>query len=179
MLKSKDTEHVAEAETGMAAWIGTAVHSHIEDTLELPGAVQETKVDIFDIPGYGSVGGHIDMCWEDAIWDWKVQGKWKVDEQKLAYRKKPNQIPGTTYRVQLHLYGYGRILQGYKVDSVNLVSIPKLSNSFNDIRIYSEAYNQQLVDSAIDRAKRIWEYCSEGRVEELPTDPDCYDCKFN
>lgn len=178
MLKSKNTEHEPEAESGMAAWIGTAVHAHIENTLDLPGAVQEAKVDIFDIPGYGLIGGHIDMCWDDSIWDWKVQGKYTLDMQKLAWRKEPDRIPSTTYRVQLHLYGYGRILQGHDVKTVNLVSIPKMSNSFNDIKIYSEQYNQQLVDSAIDRAHRIWQYCSEGRVEELPTDPTCYDCKY-
>jgi hypothetical protein len=176
MLESKDTEHVPEAETGMAAWIGTAVHAHIEDTLELPGAVQETKVDIFEIPGYGWIRGHIDMCWKDSIWDWKVQGKWKIDKQKLTFRKDSSKIPDTTYRVQLHLYGYGRILQGHTVETVNLVSIPKMSNSFNDIMIYSEPYNQKLVDDAIDRAKRIWQYCVDGRVEELPADKDCYTC---
>lgn len=176
MLESKDTERGVEAESGMAAWIGTAVHSFIESTLDLPGAVQETKVDIFDIPGYGFIKGHIDLCWDDSIWDWKVQGKWKIDKQKLSFRKEPGKIPDTTYRVQLHLYGYGRRLQGHTVNTVNLVSIPKMSNSFNDITIYSEPYNQELVDKAIDRARLVWQYCSEGKVEELPRSEDCYDC---
>lgn len=177
MLKSKNTEHVVEAETGMAAWLGTAMHNWIEQTLVLEGAVQETKVDIFDIPGYGSIGGHIDMCWDDSIWDWKLQGKWKIDQQRLAFRKAPDQIPDTTYRVQLHLYGFGRLQQGHKVDTVNMVSFPKLSNSFNDIKIYTEKYNQELVDSAIDRARRIWTLCEEGRVEDLPRMEGCYDCR--
>lgn len=176
MLESKNTEHVPESETGMAAWLGTAMHSHIESTLDLPGAIQEAKVDIFEIPGYGKIGGHVDLYWNKSVLDWKLQGKWKVDKQKLAYRKAPHTIPDTTYRVQLHLYGYGLVQAGYEVETVNLVSFPKLSNNFNDITIYTEKYNPELVQKAIDRALKVWEYCSSGLVEELPRSEDCYDC---
>ena len=165
------------SESGLGAWIGTAVHEFLENNLELEGAEHEAKVKIFDLEGYGTVGGHIDLCWRDAIWDYKVLGKASFDKMALEYRKDPTKIPTTQYRVQLHLYGYGRILQGHKVDAVNIIAFPKLSNRFSDIRMYSEAYNQQLVDAAIERTKRIWQLVQEGRLEDVPRDEDCWDCR--
>lgn len=180
MLQSHGLAEKEPSEPGMGAWIGTGVHLNIEETLNLEGSSQETKVDIFEIPGYGLVRGSIDMYWRNRIWDWKVLGKANMQKMQLAYRKMPGQIPNTTYRVQQHLYGYGLIQRGFKVEDVNIVAIPKLSNSFEDIVLFTEAYNQELVDKSIARAKGIWQYASEGKLSELPRDiENCYDCGSN
>lgn len=177
MLNSlKDKPEISES--GLGAWIGTAVHEYLEHNLHLDGTeVHEAKVDIFDLEGYGKIRGHIDLCWRDAIWDYKVLGKASFSKMALEYRKDPSKIPTTQYRAQLHLYGYGRILQGYDVETVNIIAIPKLSNNFSDIKFYSEPYNQELVDAAIARTHKIWELVQEGRLEDVPRDDDCWDCR--
>jgi len=178
MLQSHKLAEKEPSEPGMGAWIGTGVHLNIENTLKLdPEPIQELKVDIFEIPGYGLVKGSVDMFWKNRVWDWKVLGKANMQKMQLAYRKNPDQIPNTTYRVQQHLYAYGVKQLGYEVEDVNIVAIPKLSNNFADIVQFTEAYNQEVVDKAIARAKMIWQYASEGRLNDLPREIDtCYDC---
>ena len=178
MLQSHDLAEKEETPSGMGAWIGTGVHSHIENTLKLsPPPVQEVQVEIFEIPGYGMVKGNVDMYWKERVWDWKVLGKASMQKMQLKYRQTPNRIPHPTYRTQQHLYGYGPIQAGCKVEDVNIVAIPKLSNRFEDIQLFTEAYNQELVDKSIERAKTIWQFASDGRLNALPRDLDnCYDC---
>lgn len=165
-----------EEDFGLGAWVGTGVHLNIEQTFDLPGAVHETKLDLFELPGYGMIRGSCDMFWENQVWDWKVLGKYTFDTMSLAYRKDSTRIPKTVYRVQQHLYGYGWKLLGREVETVNIVAIPKLSNRLEDIKFFSETYNQQVVDSAIERLVRLWEYVQDGRLEELPSDKECYTC---
>ena len=177
MLQSHGLEEVEPSEPGLGAWIGTGVHAYIENNLQLTGAVQECDVDIFDIPGYGNIRGHIDMYWHNRVFDWKVLGKASFQKMQLGYRKQPDQIPSTVYRVQQHLYADGLIQQGYEVEDVNIVAIPKHSNRFSDIAIFTEVYNQGLVDKAIERAREIWLYASDGRLKDLPRDLEsCYTC---
>ena len=177
MLQSHDLAEKEETPSGMGAWIGTGVHLNIEHTLNLPDSKQELQVEIFDIPGYGMVKGNVDMFWRNRVWDWKVLGKASMQKMQFQYRQTPNRIPHTTYRTQQHLYGFGLIQAGYKVEDVNIVAIPKLSNRFEDIQLFTEAYNQELVDKSIERAKTIWQFASDGRLNDLPRDLDnCYDC---
>lgn len=69
----------------MGSWIGTAVHEHMESIEKdnnlnashyslkpLEDALIETKVDIFEVPGYGWIRGSIDLLLTDLrIVDWK------------------------------------------------------------------------------------------------------------
>lgn len=177
MLQSHDLLPKEESPPGLGAWIGTGTHLLIEHTLKLEGMQQEVKVDLFEIPGYGMIRGHIDALYNNRCFDWKVLGKVNFQKMQLNWRKNPNVIPSTIYRTQLHLYGYGARLQGYDVTDVNIVAIPKLSNRFSDITLYTEVYNQELVDKSIERAKTIWQFASDGRLNDLPKDFDnCYDC---
>lgn len=180
MLQSHNLLPKEETPPGLGAWIGTGTHLLIEHTLKLdPPPQQELKVSIFEIPGYGAVNGNVDMYWKGRVWDWKVLGKANMQKMSLEYRKKPNQIPNTTYRTQQHLYGFGLIQAGYEVTDVNIVAIPKLSNRFSDIVQFTEPYNQELVDKSIERAKTIWQFASDGKLEDLPKDFDnCYDCSM-
>lgn len=178
LLSPEQASEVVE-ESGQAAWLGTCMHNWIEANLSLPGAEQEKKVSIFDLEGYGSIGGHIDMVWQNQVWDWKLLGKWKLDKMKLAYRKNKLVIPDTTYRVQLHSYAYGLRQVGYDIERVNIVAFDKMSNNFESIRFFSEVYNEELVLKAIDRTRKIWQHVLAGEVDELPRQEDCYECGTN
>lgn len=170
-------ENALVEESGLASWIGTGVHHYIEHTLSLEGAEHEKKVEVLDLEGYGLIGGHVDLVYADEVWDWKVLGKYSFDKMRLEYLETPNRIPKTVYRAQQHCYAYGLRQQGYKIKKVNIVAFPKLSNKWDDVRVFSEAYNPKLVEAVLGRTRLVWEYVQAGRIEELPRDEDeCYDC---
>ena len=161
---------------GLASWIGTGVHGHLEETVDIPGAIKEQKNFIYHLEGYGDIKGSTDFFLEPHLKDWKVIGKYSLDKMKMAWKTEPNKIPTQTYRVQQMLYGKGWADLGYKVETVGLVVIPKLSNDPDDIRFYTERYNPEIATRALDRLEKIWKYVQDGRLEELPSDADCYRC---
>lgn len=161
---------------GLGAWIGTCVHKFLDDSLNLPGAIKEQKNFIYDLEGYGTIKGSTDLFIDGHVVDYKVLGKANFDKLRLLYKTEPNKIPTSTYRAQQHLYGYGWEQLGYKVESVNILAIPKLSNDPDDIRWYTEPYSSVIAKKYLDRLEKIWSYVREGKIEELPCDTDCYRC---
>ena len=161
---------------GLGAWIGTAVHAHIEGLLEIPGAIKEQKNPIFELEGYGLIKGSTDLFAHGHVVDYKVLGKANFDKLRLLYKAEPNKIPTQTYRAQQHLYGYGWEQLGHEVKTVNILAIPKLSNDPDDIRWYSEIYSKEIALKFIDRLEKIWQYVKDGKLEELPSDSDCFVC---
>lgn len=161
---------------GLGAWIGTAVHAYIEATMNLPGAIAEQKNFIHELEGYGTIKGSTDLFLDGHVFDWKVLGKANMEKLRRLYLEKPNQIPTTTYRAQQHLYGYGWEQLGYEVKTVNILAIPKLSNNISDIRWFTERYNREIALSYLKRLEKIWRFVREDRLEELPSDNDCYVC---
>lgn len=162
------------SESGLAAWIGTQVHYALEHNLGL--GQPESKWEVYDLKGYGTISGHVDLILEDEIVDYKVTGKWSYDNMALDYRIEPDRIPKTQYRVQQMLYGHAVRKAGHEVKAVNLMVIPKHSNRWEDIAFYREPYNQEVVDKALARLELIWQYVQEGKLQELPRDDDCYNC---
>lgn len=161
--------------SGMGAWLGTGVHHYLEHTV--PFGTHELKLPVCHIEGYGQINGHIDFYEDGEVVDFKVVGKYSFDKMKLAHRLKPGVIPTTQYRVQQHTYGYALAQAGYPVTHVQLMVIPKMSNSFADIAFYREPYNEELALKAISRATMIWnDYVLQGKLDELPSDEDCYEC---
>lgn len=175
LLPPEQVPEVVE-EGGQAAWYGTCMHYWIENHISLDGAEFEKKVKLYDLEGYGTIKGHIDLTWRNQVWDWKLLGKWKLDKMKLAYRKDSTTIPDTTYRVQQMCYAYGLVKLGYDITHVNIVAFDKLSNRFEDVTFFTEAYNEGLVLKTFERLELIWAEVRAGRLAELPRDSDCYSC---
>lgn len=144
--------------------------------LEIPGAIKEQKNFIHELKGYGTIKGSTDLFADGEIVDYKVLGKANFDKLRLLYLEKPNQIPTARYRCQQMLYGYGWEQLGYEVKTVNILAIPKLSNNPNDIRWFSEVYNREIALKYLERLEKIWQFVQDGRLEELPSDNDCYVC---
>lgn len=164
---------------GLGAWIGTAVHYWMDNHIELPdvpGVIKEQKNFIYELEGYGTIKGSTDWFGAGHVVDYKVLGKANFDKLRMAYKQEPNKIPTMTYRAQQHLYGYGWEQLGYKVESVNILAIPKLSNDPDDIRWYTERYSRDIAIKYLDRLEKIWKYVREGKLEELPSEADCYVC---
>lgn len=181
-----DLEH--HPSSSYATWLGTMGHSGIEHEyfpeklhqLIAPGSllppVSETKVHVCDLEDYGSISGSIDLIYGNEIFDWKFMGKFGYDKMCLAYRKDPTKIPDVTYRVQQMLYAYGARKAGFDIERVNVLVFPKHKSNWSDVRVFSEEYNQELVDAALDRLEKIWKIVQEGNLKDIPSSEDCYNC---
>lgn len=164
-------------EFGLGSWIGTAVHAYLEETLDITGAIKEQKNFIHHLEGYGDIRGSTDLFVPPHVVDYKCVGKWSYDKMRLAYKEHPNRIPTTSYRVQQMTYAYGWKQLGYEVETVSLCVIPKHSNDVDDVRFFTELYNEEVVTRSLARLEKIWRYVQEGRLSDLPSDgEDCYTC---
>lgn len=178
-----DLVHVPSS--SYATWIGTMGHSGIEHEYffqqdicgnSVDTGIAETKVHVYDLEDYGSISGSIDLIYKNEIFDYKFMGKFGYDKMCLAYRKDPTTIPVVTYRVQQMLYAYGARKAGFDIERVNVVVFPKHKSNWSDVRVFTEEYNQELVDAALDRLEKIWKIVQEGKYKELPSSEDCYNC---
>ena len=171
---------------GLAAWIGTAVHYYLEHVIipqvmedegrDLTKIVAEDKVPIYELEGYGLIQGNIDVHDDSEIVDWKIVGDWSWNQLLMESLERPDSLPRKQYRVQQHLYAYGLRQQGFDIQQVSMTVFKKSSNSWGDIEIYTENYNQNVVDAALHNLEAIWKLAKEEKFEELPQDEECYVC---
>lgn len=183
---------------GYAAHIGTMCHYFLEHKLDLfYGAGyeieshRETKLDdIFEIPGYGKVGGSCDLYVPDwqRTFDYKFPGKYSYEKVKLAIAKYHRAMaagdleeaakhgPSKQYRTQQQVYGQGWLQRGYPVQGSVIIFLPRHTNEVNDIVFWEEPINEELYQKAIGRTELIWDYVQDGQLGEIPSDEDCYTC---
>jgi hypothetical protein len=182
---------------GYAAHIGTMCHYYLEHKLDLVyGAgydietYREEKLEaIFEIPGYGSVGGSSDLFVPDwgRTFDYKFPGPYMYEQVKLALAKgrlaeqrgeQPDKtmMPSMQYRGQQQIYRKGWEQRGFKVCSSVIIFLPRHTNSVKDVLFWEEPANEELFSKAVDRTELIWDYVQAGQLGELPSDTDCYTC---
>jgi hypothetical protein len=177
---------------GYAAWLGTGLHYYLEHNLDLGVEVfRETKLkDIFEIPGYGSIGGSCDLMVPEwgRTFDFKFPGSWSYDKVQMAIAKgrmsekrgeplDPNiHMPSMQYRVQQQIYAQGWIQRGYNIEKCVLAFLPRHTNDIRDVILWEEDVNPALYEGAVARAISIWEYTESGQLEDIPSDDSCYTC---
>jgi hypothetical protein len=157
-----------EQEFSLFPWIGTAGHAYLEDNT-FPDAEHELRLYCGEIPGYGAVYGTTDMLLDGTVVDWKFVGKKKIVE----YRSRG---PKTQYRYQAMIYGKGCKLAGKPVDSIAICFIPRDASNVHDIWIHEEAFQEEMADKALARAGQIWDIVEQRGWQDLPSDPDCWQC---
>jgi len=131
--------HTNENQSKLAAIMGTAIHSAIEEAIGAldPDAKEylvETEV------AYGDMKAHVDLFVPStgAVIDWKTS---KV--KNLGY------FPSTQQRWQVQLYGYLLSKNGYEVKTVNLVAIAR-DGSEKDIKVHTEPYDESMALTALN-----------------------------
>jgi hypothetical protein len=151
--------------------LGTAFHYWAEHHQTIPGAITEQKVTVGEILGYGVIKGTLDLYLphRKTIVDFKLVGK---NTRQAAMIDGPS----TQYRGQQHLYGKGATAAGYEVKKIAIAYIPRDSFTLRDLHVHEEDYQPVFAQRVLDRAQKVWNYSSSGRVEELPSDKECYDC---
>ncbi|WP_346924641.1 hypothetical protein [uncultured Arthrobacter sp.] len=182
---------------GYAAWLGTGLHYYLEHKLDLVHGAgydietfRETKLkDIFEVEGYGAVSGSCDLMVPDwcRTFDYKFPGSWSYDKVAAAIAKGRNaerqgkevtsaHKPSMQYRVQQQIYAQGWIQAGYQIDSCVIIFLPRHTNAVSDVIFWEEPVNPELYQAAIANVGIIWSYVTDGELDDLPSDPDCFTC---
>ena len=130
--------HTNENQSKLAAIMGTAIHTAIEDAIgsldpEAKEYLVETEV------AYGDMKAHVDLFVPStgAVIDWKTS---KI--KNLSY------FPSNQQRWQVQLYGYLLSKNGYEVKTVNLVAIAR-DGSEKDIKVHTEPYDETIALAAL------------------------------
>ena len=129
-----------ENELKLAAIMGTAIHSAIEQALAHADPSGEKYVVESEVE-YAGIKAHVDLWIPETgdVVDWK-----SVKKQNLSY------FPSQQQRWQVQVYGYLIDKSGKgKVRNVNLVAIPRDGDE-RDIFVYSEPYDPKIAEEALN-----------------------------
>jgi CRISPR/Cas system-associated exonuclease Cas4 (RecB family) len=131
--------HTNEDQSKLAAIMGTAIHSAIEDAIQHldpdgKDYLVETSVE------HGDMKAHVDLFIPStgAVIDWKTS---KV--KNLSY------FPSKQQRWQVQIYGYLLAQNGYTVNTVNLVAIAR-DGAEKDVKVHSEPYDEDVALEALE-----------------------------
>lgn len=130
----------------MAAWMGTAIHSALERKITRLDPFGERFLLEKEVTRDG-ITGHVD-CYDKhdrEVIDWKTTTKRRLSN-----------FPSDQQRWQVHIYGYLMIGNGYPVDRVTLVGIPRDGNEI-DVKVHTEDYDEDIAVQAFDWLRRIQE----------------------
>lgn len=137
--------------------IGTAVHAYLEEAftkLSAPGTEQAGRYRMEERVTVGNIGdtaitGSTDLFdeWTRTVVDWKIIGS----NMMKKYRAHG---PSQQYRVQAHLYGRGWVNAGFDTQMVCIAFLPR-ETEFTDSFIWTEPYQEQIAEAALDRANKL------------------------
>lgn len=149
---------------GMAAFMGTAIHEKIErrlSVLDNDRFMIEVEVE------FDGLKGHVDLYDTVAreVIDWKT-----------ITLKKKRWFPSEQQWTQVHVYGLLLSENGYPVDTVTLVGIPRDGNE-RDVVVKSQEWRRDVAEGAL-------EWLADVRGREVAPEPEkpvsfCEDyCQF-
>ena len=134
-----DQHQTNENEMKLAAIMGTAIHSAIEQAIEKADPTGKKYVVEQEVE-WGDMKAHIDLWIPETgdVVDWKT-----VKKNNLSY------FPSTQQRWQVQVYGYLLDKSGKgKPFNVNLVAIPRDGDE-RDIKVHSEPYDPAIAEEAL------------------------------
>jgi hypothetical protein len=168
------------ASFGYAAWLGTMAHEWLENHLELPTqTLREHRVEVFDVAGYGTIKGSCDLVTPEwrRIFDYKFPGEYSYEKLRLAKAKDPEHWrPSNQYRYQQQLYAHGLNEAGVPIEVCTILFFPRHLNDLDSVIRFEEPYSPEMVYLAKARLEAIIEDVLEGRLGDLPSAPDCFEC---
>jgi hypothetical protein len=145
----------------LAAIMGTAIHTYIEQAFERQDPFQD-KYQLEVEVEYEGLMGHVDMYDKEnkEVVDWKT-----VKKSNLTY------FPSKQQRMQVQLYGYLLNKNNVEVNTVTLVAIPRDGDE-RDIVFHSEPYDESV---ALDGLKWLEEVKA---MKEAPApEKDAFFCQ--
>lgn len=140
----------------LPAIMGTAIHASIETAFRFKGALIEHRVEIEGYPP-----ATIDYYKDGEVVDWKTIKLSGID-YFVSQQK----------RWQVQVYGYLMTLDGYKVDTVTLIGIPR-DGTERDIIQHSEPYDEA---TALEALAWLADVRAQNEAPEPERDPVTF-CK--
>lgn len=123
----------------LAAIMGTAIHDYIQESFKRQDPFGERYLLEVEVESNGLMG-HVDL--------FDMQNKEVVD-WKTTKIKNISNFPSKQQRWQVQLYGWLLSQNGYEVNTVTLVAIPRDGDE-RDIVFYSEPYDPAIATEARD-----------------------------
>jgi hypothetical protein len=198
--------HLAKAligapETPSKYWlggkIGTAVHSFIEESIdkadiadfpELEGCVVEQKINLGELPEYGTINSKPDLMLvkHDHLIDWKTSSRDKMKKMRRVLDALENGEPVKDsgsyatlmkYVAQMQLYAWGLNRGGTPVDGCSLVFINRDGTTEADIWTHTFDYSEEFALAIWGRLENLWGQIQSGvDLESIEKDADCFKC---
>lgn len=139
-----------------------------------PDEQHELRLHVGTIEGYGDIVGTTDMWYskERAVVDWKIVGLKNLKKYRIGGVSEQ-------YRFQAMLYGMGCHLQGYDVDKIAIVFIPRDSSNVKDIWVHEEAWQPEMAEAALQRAQAIFDHVKVHGWQDLEEDDNCWNCRMD
>jgi len=151
--QTPETNHDTE---GLAAILGTFIHAGISEAIKREDPFGDNFLIEQEFTHEG-MKGHVDLFIKDQglVVDWKTTTK-----KNLRY------FPSEQQRMQVQIYGWLLENNGYPVNEVSLVVIPR-DGQMGEIRAHVEAYDQTIAKAGI-----AW--LAEVRASEEAPAPEKY-----
>lgn len=141
----------------MSATMGSAIHEVIASGLQKINHFDDYMIE-FEL-ATPDIKGHIDFYSqsEKTLLDWKTitlakakSGKW-IDKQKIT---------------QIHLYGYLLEENGFPIETVGLVGIPRDGWAYKDAVFHTEPYNREIALKGIEWVRELKEMANPPAPEK-------------
>ena len=149
-----------------ASIMGTAIHNHIEEAFRRQDPFSERYLLEVEV-SVGDLTGHVDLYDKEnnEVADWKTSTK-----KNLA------KFPSLQQRWQVQLYGWLLSENGYKVDNVTLVGIPRDGDE-RHVVYHTEPYDPKLAEEARDWLSEVAKF-EEAPLPEKPARFCVSYCKY-
>jgi hypothetical protein len=167
-----DIPPTAPANTSLMAWVGTAVHTQMEQALaDDPDWVTEQHLTIKVAKGI-TITGTLDAFHKPTgtVVDWKTVGP-------SALAKYRAQTPDN-YLTQVSLYGLMAVMSGkWQVNHTAICYIPR-NGHLADIHLDIHPWDQDRADAALRRLQALHDAAAAGPtvLPLIPTGDDCRYC---
>lgn len=170
---------------GWAPFVGTAVHKDLAEMFEWANGAGSGRFHTELPVSFGSAlvpHGTLDL-YDGVLYmvdDHKLMGRWSLN--KLV-----QEGPSETYRIQVHTYGYGAELAGFKVREVCIIGWPRQESSLDNLYVHVEKYDRKIAKAAIARVERLAvDVYERGQgpfsqmevAQQMATGDDCKWCPF-
>lgn len=128
----------------MAAWMGTAIHQRLERAVKSVDPFESRYLTEVAVEHEG-LTGHVDLYDKESreVIDWKT-----------VTRRKLTDFPAESQVQQVQVYGYLMVANGFAVDAVTLVAIPRDGNELH-VKFHTEGYDEAIALDAIARLREV------------------------
>lgn len=173
--------------------LGTALHAFIESAIgkssdpRLANALIERKIELGDVPGYGSISSSPDLVLADSglLVDHKTTTRAKI--KKIKNHVEGIKLdPETEYTIQKYLgqanlYAWGRNKNyGDNIDQIAISFINRDGTNEADFYCLLVDYDEEFAEALWNRLLTLWAELEDGaHPDNYPRHPHCFSCSTN